>query len=254
MSWEKQSRMKTPSARSGPDLSVVIPVFNEEDNLVPLLEELEPVLKSLGRTFEVICVDDKSTDGSLEVLGRLRKDRPYLRVVRHKANCGESAAQASGFGRALGTVVVTMDADLQNDPADIPMLLENLDADTAAVCGIRRRREDNTVRKFSSRVANAFRNSVTGDRVSDAGCTFRAIRGEALAELPLFNGVHRFLPTILRFQGFRVKEIEVNHRPRTRGVSKYGIGNRMWRGIRDCMAMRWYRARSVRADRIAPDE
>jgi glycosyltransferase involved in cell wall biosynthesis len=221
---------------------------------VALIEELEGVLASLGRTFEVVCVDDRSTDKSLDVLASLGKARPYLRVVRHGVNCGESAAQASGFRSALGAIIITMDADLQNDPADIPRLLENLDAGTAAVCGVRGKREDSPVRRLSSRVANAFRNAVTGDRITDAGCTFRAIRSSALGELPVFNGLHRFLPTILRFQGFKVKELKVNHRPRTRGVSKYGVGNRMWRGIRDCLAMRWYRARRLPADRIIRDD
>jgi len=246
--------METTGATSKVDLSVVIPVFNEEGNLAPLLEELEPVLASLGRTFEVVCVDDKSTDGSVDALRRLAKDRAYLRIVRHGVNCGESAAQASGFRHARGGIIITMDADLQNDPADIPRLLEGLAGDTAAVCGVRAKREDSLVRRISSRIANSFRNAVTGDRISDAGCTFRAIRSEALGELPVFNGLHRFLPTILRFQGFKVKEIQVNHRPRTRGASKYGVGNRMWRGIRDCLAMRWYRARAVRADRTKRDE
>jgi hypothetical protein len=142
-----------------------------------------------------------------------------------------------------------MDADQQNDPHDIPEMLKLLQNDTAAVCGIRRTREDDWVRRASSRIANRFRNVVTGDVVGDAGCTFRALRRDALKEVPVFNGMHRFLPTLLRFQGYRVVEIPVNHRPRTRGQSKYGIGNRAWRGIVDCFAMRWYRARCVRGDR-----
>jgi hypothetical protein len=119
----------------------------------------------------------------------------------------------------------------------------------AAVCGIRRKREDSLVRRVSSRVANAFRNMMTGDRIADAGCTFRAFRRAALAEVPVFNGMHRFLPTILRRQGYHVVERLVNHRPRTRGKSKYGVGNRLWRGIVDCLAMRWYARRAIRGDR-----
>ena len=245
--------MDQPSS-AGPDLSVVIPVFNERDNLEPLFEELEAHLKALKSAFEVICVDDKSTDGSLEVLRRLQRDKPYLRIIAHRINCGESAAQATGFRYARGQIVITMDADQQNDPADIPMLLKELKEDTAAVCGIRRKREDNFVRRLSSHIANGFRNAITGDRISDAGCTFRAFRREALREAPIFNGLHRFLPTILRFQGFKVKEALVNHRARKRGSSKYGVGNRMWRGIRDCFAMRWYRARCIPGDRTSADE
>jgi len=235
------------------DLTVVIPVYNEAENLEPLIAELEQVLSGLGRSFEILCVDDKSTDGSLDILRRLQSQRDHLRVTAHTVNSGESAAQATGFARARGEVVITMDADQQNDPADIPALLAALDGETAAVCGVRRRREDNWLRRLSSRIANSFRNVVTGDRISDAGCTFRAVRRAALREVPVFNGMHRFLPTILRWQGFRVKEIPVNHRPRMRGESKYGVGNRMWRGIRDCFAMRWYRARCVPGRRIAEE-
>jgi len=242
--------MATPSA---PDLTVVIPVFNERDNLEALLAELEPCLRALQRSFEVLCVDDCSSDDSLQILRRLQADREWLRLVRHRVNCGESAGQATGFRHARGTLVITMDADLQNDPADIaPMLLE-LEDDVAAVCGVRRKREDDVVKRLSSRIANAFRNAVTGDRIADAGCTFRVLRRAALADLPVFNGLHRFLPTILRWQGYRVRERLVNHRPRTRGVSKYGVGNRAWRGIADCLAMRWYRRRCLPAARALVD-
>ncbi len=235
------------------DVSVVIPVFNEEENLTPLLAETESVLRSLGRPFEVLCVDDCSTDGSLAVLQDLAKTRPWLRIVRHRVNSGESAAEASGFRHARGAIVITMDADQQNDPADIPALINALGDGIAAVCGVRRVRRDNEVRRLSSRIANGFRNAVTGDRIADAGCTFRALRREALAEVPVFNGMHRFLPTILRLQGYRVEEILVNHRPRTLGSSRYGVGNRVWRGLVDCFAIRWLRARSVRGDRVLPE-
>jgi len=241
--------MPIPEQNATPDLSVVIPVFNEEENLAPLIEELEGVLEELGRRFEVICVDDSSTDRSAAVLEELRRTRPWLKLVRHTINSGESAAQATGFHHARGRIVITMDADLQHDPRDIPRLLDALVGDVAAVCGVRRRREDNWVRRLSSRIANGFRNLVTGDRISDAGCTLRAIRREALRELPVFNGLHRFLPTILRLQGYRVEEIPINHRPRMKGESKYGIGNRAWRGLVDCFAMRWFRRRCVPAQR-----
>ena len=233
------------------ELSIVLPVHNEEDNLEPLMQEIEQAVRPLARTFEVICVDDRSTDRSLAVLDRLCRTRPFLRVVRHRINSGESAGHATGFAHARGELVVTMDADQQNDPADIPALIAALAPDVAAVCGVRRRREDDWVRRLSSRLANGYRNAVTGDRVSDAGCTFRVLRRAALGEVPVFNGMHRFLPTILRYQGYRVIELPVNHRPRTRGQSKYGVGNRLWRGLRDCMAMRWYRTRCVPGDRIA---
>lgn len=243
--------MTQPSSEPTPALSVVIPVFNEEGNLDPLLRELAQVLERLGRSYEVLCVDDKSTDNSLTVLRNLQKRYAWLRVLRHEINSGESAAEATGFAQARGVCIVTMDADLQNDPSDIPALLDALREDVAAVCGVRRKREDHWVKRVSSRLANRFRNALTGDRIADAGCTFRALRRAALREVPVFNGMHRFLPTLLRHQGYRVEERLVNHRPRTSGYSKYGVGNRLWRGIADCIALRWYRKRCVRAERCA---
>jgi glycosyltransferase involved in cell wall biosynthesis len=233
-------------------LSVVVPVYNEQDNLEPLLEELFPVLKDIGWGFEVICVDDASTDNSFSVLQELNKKFAALRIVQHTFNCGESAAEATGFSHACGDWIITMDADQQNDPADIPALLAaSKDAD--AVCGIRRQREDDWVKRISSRIANGFRNWVTKDTISDAGCTFRALRKEALREIPVFNGMHRFLPTLMRLQGFTVVEIGVNHRPRTLGQSKYGVGNRMFRGLVDCFAILWWRKRCLPTKRYRPE-
>jgi glycosyltransferase involved in cell wall biosynthesis len=233
------------------EISVVLPCFNEEGCVEALTDEIAGVLDGLGVRYEVLFVDDCSTDGTLAALGRAELRHPEVRVVRHSVNCGESAASATGFHHARGSVVVVMDSDQQNDPADIPRLLEALrGADCVATR--RRRREDDWVKRISSKVGNGFRNAITGVRVSDAGCTYRAIRREALREVLVFNGMHRFLPTMLQLQGWRVVEIEVNHRPRTTGRSKYGIGNRMWRGIADCFAMRWYRRRVVPAQRTRP--
>jgi glycosyltransferase involved in cell wall biosynthesis len=234
-------------------ISVVIPVYNEEENLEPLLEELFPVLREIGSAFEVICVDDASTDGSLAVLQKLLAKYSELKLVRHRLNCGESAAEASGFAKARGEWIVTMDADQQNDPADIPALLAAaVKAD--AVCGVRQKREDDWIKRRSSKIANGFRNWITKDVVADAGCTFRALRREALREIPVFNGMHRFLPTLLRLKGFEVTEIPVNHRPRTRGVSKYGIGNRMFRGLVDCFAILWFRKRCFPSQRFCQQQ
>jgi glycosyltransferase involved in cell wall biosynthesis len=238
---------------SDPMISVVIPVYNEEENLDPLLDELFPILNDLGAGFEVICVDDASTDNSVAVLRELKGKYSELRILQHLMNCGESAAEATGFAKARGELIVTIDGDQQNDPADIPALLEaSKDAD--AVCGVRQKREDDWVKRISSRIANGFRNWVTKDVIADAGCTFRALRREALCEVPVFNGMHRFLPTLLRLQGFKVVEIPVNHRPRTRGESKYGIGNRMLRGLVDCFAILWFRKRCFPAKRFSSDD
>jgi len=227
-------------------LAVVIPIYNEEENVTPLLAELMPILDGLKLSFEVLCINDASSDRSLELLTELQKTYPRLWVISHSINCGESAATATGFQQASGEFIVTMDGDLQNDPADIPALLERIkEQPLAAVCGVRRKREDDWVKRLSSRTANAFRNLITGDKIADAGCTFRILRRECLREIPVFNGMHRFLPTMLRFQGFAVEEMLVNHRPRTMGVSKYGVGNRLFRGIIDCIAMRWWYRRCL---------
>lgn len=240
--------MESPSKDCA--LSVVIPVYNEDSCLRPMLEELELVLRGLGRAYEVLCVNDASTDGSLALLHSLQAQRPWLRVITHAVNAGESAGQATGFRFARGEVIITMDADQQNDPADIPALLAALTPSMACVCGVRRVRQDDWVKRWSSKIANRFRDAITGDHISDAGCTFRALRREALREVLVFNGMHRFLPTILRAQGYGVAELLVNHRPRSQGYSKYGVGNRLWRGIRDCFAMRWYLNRAVPATRV----
>jgi glycosyltransferase involved in cell wall biosynthesis len=236
------------------DISVVVPCHNEEDNIVPLLDELEAALGPTGKSYEVIYVDDCSTDSSLTRLLEEAKKRPWLRVLKHKVNLGESAGMLSGFEFSRGHIVLTMDADLQNDPADIPRFLEAL-ADADAVCGVRRKREDSWIRRVSSRVANGVRGYLLKDEIHDAGCTYRAIRRDALAQLIGFRGLHRFIPTILRCHGFRVVEITVNHRPRTRGYSKYGVGNRLWVGILDIIGMMWYRKRHFpphRAEEVRP--
>ena len=243
-----------PSHHSEIAVSVVIPVYNEEENIAPLLEELNRLLCSLKAGFEVLCIDDRSTDRSPAVLSQLKQTFSWLRVVKHKINCGESAAQATGFRHATGDIIITMDGDRQNDPADIPVLLNALKPGIDCVCGVRQRREDDFIKRISSKIANRVRNVITGDKITDAGCTYRAIRKVVLNEIPVFNGMHRFLPSMLRMQGYVVVEVGVNHRPRTAGISKYGVGNRLWRGLIDCLAMRWYAKRCVPAERFYEQE
>jgi len=232
-----------------PEISVVIPCYNEEENIEPLIDELRAALEPLGRPYEIIYVDDCSTDGSLRKLLEIANAYPALRVLKHKQNLGESAAILSGYEHARGRIVFSMDGDLQNDPADIPKFLEAL-ADCDAVCGVRAERLDSWVKRLSSRIANGVRGWVLNDNIHDAGCTYRAIRREALTQLIAFRGLHRFIPTLLRIHGFRVREIVVNHRPRTRGVSKYGIGNRLWVGIHDMIGIHWYRKRHFPPHRV----
>ena len=236
-------------AIGGVQLSVVLPCFNEAESLEALTAELEAVLDQLGVASEILFINDASTDGTLEVLKSLQQRHARVRIINHRERAGQSAGQASGFRFARGTYVVTMDADGQNDPADMPRLLAALEhAD--AVCGVRRQRHDTWSRRMASQIANGFRNAVTRERITDAGCAYRALRRAALAEMPVFNGMHRFVPTLLRMQGFRVLEMDVNHRPRRAGVSKYGINNRLWRGLVDCVAIRWLQSRAVPGCRV----
>lgn len=227
-----------------PEISLVIPVYNEEENLPVLAGEIRAALEPAGLSYEVIYVDDGSTDSSPAVLERLAREDPRTRIVRQRRNSGQSAAFAAGFRHARAPVVVTLDADLQNDPADIPRLLERMDG-FDVVNGVRARRQDTWVRKISSKIANGVRNRVTHESVTDVGCTLRAVRADFLRDLPLFNGMHRFLPTLLRMEGARVTEVPVNHRPRLHGQPKYGIHNRLWRGLVDLYGVRWLQARRI---------
>ncbi|MBL0207006.1 MAG: glycosyltransferase family 2 protein [Propionivibrio sp.] len=238
-----------PEHPERPYLSVVVPAYNEEENVVPLAEEIIAALTTLPGGFELILVDDASTDATAHRIKQLK--HPRVRAVYHRINCGQSAAVGSGFQAARGEWVATLDGDGQNDPADLPAMLEKAVHDGVdCVTGVRRKRQDNFIRRFSSRVANGFRNWITGDQVSDSGCGIRVVRRTALREIPVFNGMHRFLPTLLRGQGYTVAETTVNHRERLRGTSKYGVHNRLWRGIRDCFGIRWYLKRAVRSDRL----
>jgi glycosyltransferase involved in cell wall biosynthesis len=232
------------------EVSLVIPVLDEAGNLAPLMAEIATVMGDRRDRYEVIFVDDGSGDGGPEELHALCGAYPTVRALFHRETFGQSAALATGVRHARGRVIVTMDADRQHDPIDVPRLVAGLGAEVACACGVRVDRRDAVVTRIGSRLANGFRELVTRDRLRDAGCCFRAIRREALAELPVWNGMHRFLPTLLRAQGLRVAEVPVTHRPRTVGASKYGIWNRLWRGIGDCFAVRWYRARAVPLDRI----
>lgn len=227
------------------DLSVVIPVYNERENLGLLLGEIETSLKPLGLTYEIVTVDDGSTDDSAAVLDELRGDHPHLRVIRLVRNAGQTAAMDAGFRRSHGAVVVTLDADLQNDPGDIPTLLAHLEG-CDAVVGVRHTRRDNLVRRISSRVANYVRNRLSDEEITDTGCSLKAYRRGALERLVLYNGMHRFLPTLIKMEGFRVREVPVGHRERKHGLSKYGIGNRLVPAFVDLMAVRWMKRRKLR--------
>ena len=226
-------------------ISVVFPVHNELDNLAPLLAEVEAVLGA--KALEVIAVDDSSTDGSLQELRRLQAEHARLRVVSLVRHAGQSAAFAAGMAAARGDPIVLMDADGQNDPADVPVLLDILDRERecAAVVGYRVDRADSAWRLFQSRVANSVRNWITGDRVRDTGCSLKVVRSAAAQDLVCFDGMHRFFPTLIRRSGGRVIEAPVSHRPRLSGKSKYGMWNRGMVALRDALGVRWLRLRRL---------
>jgi dolichol-phosphate mannosyltransferase len=235
------------------DLSVVIPVYNEEENIPHLWPELRGVLESLGLAFEVIFVDDGSRDRSADVIRQLRESDPRVRLVRLKVNAGETAATDAGFKAARGRLVVTMDADLQNDPHDIPALLAQLDRwDAVSGWRIDRGDGDSLVRGISSRVANRTRNWISDESIQDSGCTFRAFRRECLRGLVLYRGFHRFIPTLLKMRGYRVIEVPVRNRPRRFGRSKYGVLNRVFVATADLMVVRWMKNRLLRYE-VAED-
>jgi glycosyltransferase involved in cell wall biosynthesis len=235
------------------DLSVVIPVYNEEANLPPLWEELRSVLEPLRLSFEVVFVDDGSRDRSAEIIRGFRERDPRVRLVRLKANAGETAATDAGFKAAGGRFVVTMDADLQNDPHDIPAMLVHLEQwDAVTGWRVERGDGDSVVRRASSRIANRVRNALSEETIQDSGCTFRAFRRECLRGLVLYRGFHRFIPTLLKMRGYRVLEVPVKNRPRRFGQSKYGVMNRVFVATADLLVVRWMKNRFLRYE-VAED-
>ena len=226
-------------------LSLIVPAFDEEANLRPLYER---VLHTFGARsdWELVVVDDGSRDGTARVMRELAREDARVVGVFLEKNCGQTAALAAGIREARGGEVATLDADLQNDPADLPALLALLPGNDAVV-GYRMRRRDTFVRRASSRIANWVRNRISGDQIRDTGCSLKVFRAEALEAIPWFEGMHRFLPTLLRYQGFRVVEAPVSHHARHAGNSKYGIRNRAWRAFKDLLAVRWMRERMLRS-------
>jgi len=225
-----------------PEISVVIPAFNEEESIARCVRAVAAVMDALGRPYEVVVVDDGSTDGTFAALRAVLDEVPALRALRFARNAGQTAAFDAGFKAARGRTVVTMDADLQNDPADIPRLLGLLGG-WDVVCGVRAKRRDSLVRRASSRIANAVRNWLTGEKIRDVGCSLRAYRAESLRGLKLYKGMHRFLPTLIKLDGFSVTEVEVSHHPRRWGRAKYNVRNRLFRALRDLFAVRWMKSR-----------
>jgi dolichol-phosphate mannosyltransferase len=226
------------------EISVVVPVYNEAENLPILVPKLLEVLRDLSKTFEVIFVDDGSSDGSGELLKRMATGYPSIRILRFKVNRGLSAALIAGIKEARGNILVTLDSDLQNDPADIPKLLRELDRYDMAT-GWRQKREDPWLKRVSSRIGNTVRNRLSGENIQDSACTLRAFKKECMQEIWMFNGMHRFLSTLVKMRGYRIIEVPVTHHPRKFGKSKYNIRNRMVRSFIDLLVVRWMKRRRI---------
>lgn len=230
------------------DLSVVVPVKNEQDNILPLLAEIKAALEGQIE-YEIIYINDGSNDGTAQVLAQARADYPQLRILTHQASCGQSTAVRSGVKAARAAWIATLDGDGQNDPADIPKLLAATRAPGAApnlglIAGWRKKRRDNWLKRLSSKVANKVRRAMLKDATPDTGCGLKLFRRELFLELPYFDHMHRYLPALVLRAGGQIQSIEVNHRHRERGVSKYGLHNRLWVGIVDLFGVSWLQRRA----------
>ena len=229
---------------SSPQLSIVIPLRDERENLFPLWNELDAALRSSRWTYEIIWVDDGSTDGSREVLREIAAGSGRCTLILLDRTHGQTAALDAGFRAAQGEIVATLDADLQSNPADLLSMMDSLGTLDALV-GYRIRRDDPAWRRWLSRVANAVRNRVLRESIRDTGCSLKLFRRECLERLKLYDGMHRFLPSLLAMEGFRVGEIGVGHRPRHKGRSKYGPASRLLGPILDLLAVRWMKTRRL---------
>jgi glycosyltransferase involved in cell wall biosynthesis len=227
------------------DLSIVIPIKNESENLSLLMADLLAVLAQGRETYEIIFIDDGSTDCSCQVLEQLQLQSPVLRAIRFDRNYGKTAALSAGFEQARGDTIIIMDGDRQNDPLDIPHFLKALEEGHDIVCGYRIKRSDNWFRRLQSRIANRIRNLFTHDGVHDSGCGYQAMRRECLKKIRLYSGMHRFLPCLFQMEGFSMAQIPVRHHPRMAGVSKYPFWRRLRRAGIDLIAVRWMLSRRI---------
>lgn len=229
------------------ELSVVVPVYNEIGCLDPLVDRVRGALDSAGVDWELLLVDDGSTDGSGERMDELAAADERVRVLHFVANCGQTSGLDAGFREARGRYIGLLDADLQTYPEDLPQLLHTLrEEGLDAVVGIRADRQDTGWRKFSSKLANGVRNRLTREDIVDTGCPIKVFRAEAIRSLKLFTGMHRFIPTLLRMEGFSLRQVPVRHASRLTGSSKYGTLDRAFSGLRDALAVRWMQDRSMR--------
>ncbi|MEC7838516.1 MAG: glycosyltransferase family 2 protein [Chlamydiota bacterium] len=225
--------------------SVVIPLKDEEDNVEILISEIEPVMESIGEDWEMICIDDGSTDRTRSILEELAETKSFLKPLFFDKNYGQSSAFDAGFKKAVGEYIITLDGDLQNDPKDIPKLIAKAD-NADMVCGCRLNRKDTFTKKITSKLANKVRGKICRDNMKDTGCSLKLYRKSCLEKIKLFDGMHRFLPALFKNEGFLVIEVPVNHRHRQHGNSKYNFLNRSFNTIADMLAVRWMRKRRLK--------
>ncbi len=223
--------------------SIIIPLKDEEENIIELVKEVEEVMQDLNEPWELICVDDGSTDQTPNLLRELQTEKRFLRTITFDGNYGQSSAFDAGFRAAEGEFLITLDGDRQNDPKDIPALLKAID-ECDLVCGIRVNRKDSWSKKLTSRIANPIRSAFCKDGVKDSGCSLKAYRRSCFDHIKMYNGMHRFLPSLFRVEGMRIKEVPVNHRPRTKGKTKYTFFNR-YSSIIDMFAVHWMSKRQL---------
>lgn len=224
-------------------VTLIIPVYNEEENLPILFAEILGAMGMQKRPWNVLFIDDGSTDGSLSILRNLAGSDERVRYLSFVRNCGQSAAFAAGFRHAEGSVFVTLDADLQNDPMDIPGMLNVYEEGYEMVAGWRAERKDTRAKRWASKFANAVRNRISGETVKDTGCSLKVLSAIMAKELPMFTGMHRFLPNLMQLHGAKIAEVAVNHRAREYGTSKYGIWDRAFSALHDLLAVRWMQKR-----------
>lgn len=231
-----------------PYISIIVPFFNEEECLEQVCKEVISMAKASGHSWELIMVNDGSWDNTPSLMENISRSHPLCRAIHLNSNSGQSAALEAGFSRAGGEIIATLDGDGQNDPGDIPGLVAEMKRrDVDMLCGIRVTREDNIIRKFSSRMANYVRSRILNDHISDVGCSIRVFRRHCLPRIRFFRNAHRFFPALMIMAGFRVAEIPVRHRPRLRGTSKYGrgINTRLWVGLADLAGVWWLQKRAL---------
>lgn len=226
-------------------LSIIIPMFNEEKNISLLYNSLKRVLNKLKKSYEIIFVDDGSIDNSFNILEKIQKKDKTIHIIKFRKNFGQTAAMDAGFREAKGNIIISMDADLQNDPEDIPKLLNKLNEGYDVVCGWRYNRQDSFFKKIFSNIANWFRRLVTGEKIHDSGCSLRIYKRECLNDLDLYGEMHRYIPALLFWKGYKVEEIKIEHHPRKHGETKYSA-IRLLKGFLDLLVIKFWMQYSTR--------